>query len=107
MKSIHLSIHDKQQLYCSYMPFIVGGGLFVATDDVITIGETVSVDLELLDVKYSFNGRVIWVTPQDAVGRARPQGVGVQIPEQHTLICSEIETLLVALATEGLERFTF
>lgn len=107
MKTLLSNINDKRRLYQCYMPFIVGGGLFVETNEDVALGEEISLELTLFDARYSFNAVVVWLTPQDAVGRLRPQGVGVAIPEANQALAQEIETLLVALPADGLERFTF
>lgn len=107
MKELIVKIQDKVQLYQCYMPFVDGGGLFIPYDGQMAIGESIDVQLALLDANYRFNGIVIWKTPQAAVGRLRPAGVGVQVPEKSHAIVEEIETMLVAFSTDGIERFTF
>lgn len=40
---IHATIPDKETLYASYMPYVVGGGLFIPTKQPVKLGEEVFV----------------------------------------------------------------
>lgn len=85
---ISISIKDKQALYMAYMPFVVGGGLFVPTTREHELGDEVFLLVQLMGEidKSAITGRVVWVTPKGAQGN-RPQGVGVQFtgPEQEAI----------------------
>ncbi len=85
---ISISIKDKQALYMAYMPFVVGGGLFVPTTREHELGDEVFLLVQLMGEtdKSAITGRVVWITPKGAQGN-RPQGVGVQFtgPEQEAI----------------------
>jgi type IV pilus assembly protein PilZ len=76
---LSLSIKEKSALYAAYMPFIKGGGLFIPTNKTYKLGEEVYMLLTLMEdpAKIPVSGKVIWVTPQGAIG-GRMQGIGVQ-----------------------------
>jgi type IV pilus assembly protein PilZ len=76
---ISISIKDKQALYMAYMPFVVGGGLFVPTSREYELGDEVFLLIQIMgeSEKSAIAGRVVWITPKGAQGN-RPQGVGVQ-----------------------------
>ena len=85
---ISIAIKDKQALYMAYMPFVVGGGLFVPTTRDYNLGDEVFLLVQLMGEteKTAIAGRVVWITPKGAQGN-RPQGVGVQFTgsEQDTI----------------------
>ncbi|MBY6205827.1 PilZ domain-containing protein [Halomonas denitrificans] len=68
------SIDDKQELYRCYMPFLNGGGLFIATKKRFRLGDEVLVLLTLMDEeRMAIPGRVAWLSSQSSGA-----GVGVQ-----------------------------
>ncbi len=75
---IQLAIREKAALYAAYMPFLEGGGLFVPTTRVASLGDELYLILSLVDDpnKLSVTGKVVWMTPASATGRQ--QGIGVQ-----------------------------
>ncbi|MFL9610029.1 PilZ domain-containing protein [Methylobacillus sp. Pita2] len=79
---LSLAIKEKAALYAAYMPFILGGGLFIPTNKSFHIGDEVFMLLSLLDNpdKLKVAGRVVWISPV-AHGN-RPQGIGVQLSEK-------------------------
>lgn len=83
-------------LYSAYMPFIKGGGLFVRTQTLYTLGTNIPLSVQLLSEPtiYEFEGQVVWITPKGAQGN-KPMGVGVQCLGERGRACSSaIETLL-------------
>ncbi len=76
---LSLSIKDKGALYNAYMPFVIGGGLFVPTAKRYQLGDEVFLLLSLMTDKdrLPVAGKVIWVTPPGAQGN-RTAGIGVQ-----------------------------
>ena len=95
---ISISIKDKQALYMAYMPFVVGGGLFVPTSRAFSLGDEVFLLVQLMGEtdKTAIAGRVVWITPKGAQGN-RPQGVGVQFTgAEQEVIRARIESQLGA-----------
>lgn len=88
---------DKAQLYSAYMPFLKGGGVFVATPRRYFLGDEVFLLLTLPESteRHPVAGKVVWVTPAGAQGN-RTAGIGVQFPEtpEGDAIRTKIETLL-------------
>ncbi len=78
-KTLQYTINNPLELNLSYMPFLVGGGLFVPTAEVFALGDKVTVDLLLAssNQNLTFEGKVVWVTPKGALHHVLP-GVGVQ-----------------------------
>lgn len=72
-------INDPLELNLSYMPFIEGGGIFIPTMDFYALGDLVTVHLQLPGKKDKIviEGKVVWVTPQNALHHVLP-GIGVQ-----------------------------
>lgn len=87
------SIKDPVELNLSYMPFINDGGLFIPTDQFYPLGTKVNVDLFLPGYKESLKieGKVIWVTPPNALYQVIC-GIGVQfIGTQASAVRAQIE----------------
>ncbi|MAT52349.1 MAG: pilus assembly protein PilZ [Porticoccaceae bacterium] len=97
---IKLSIGDVNALYDAYMPFVLGGGLFVPTGKSYTLGDEVFLLLDLFDEPevIPLAGRVVWVTPKDVVTNRKP-GIGIQLNPEHADLVGKIETLLAGLLT--------
>ncbi len=74
-----LHMKNKDSLYKAYMPFIEGGGLFIPTVKIFSLGQSIGLKLKLLDEsnEYKVNCKVVWVTPETSHGRWKP-GVGIQ-----------------------------
>ncbi|MBB72506.1 MAG: pilus assembly protein PilZ [Legionellales bacterium] len=91
-----INLKGKDDLYHAYMPYIMGGGLFIQTEKIYTLGDEVFILLKLMDdpEKYTIAGRIVWITPKAAQG-GRPAGIGVQFVGEDTQdIRNKIETLL-------------
>lgn len=72
------SIDDKQELYRCYMPFLIGGGLFIPTRKRFRLGDEVLVLLTMMDEeRMAIPGRVAWLSPQSG-SQGAGAGVGVQ-----------------------------
>ena len=91
---LSLTIKDKAVLYAAYMPFIIGGGLFIPTQKQFAMHDEVFMLLSLMgeSEKIPVSGKVIWITPSGAHGN-RVAGIGVQFNEQDELR-NKIETYL-------------
>ncbi len=95
---LSLAIKEKAALYAAYMPWVVGGGLFVPTTRPAQIGDDVYVILSLMDdpAKMSIQGKVVWISPTSTAGRQ--QGIGLQFnkSEASEQARAKIENLLGA-----------
>jgi type IV pilus assembly protein PilZ len=91
---------DKKELYEAYMPFVINGGLFVATKKTYHLGDEVSLLLQLWNEpeKISLTGKVVWITPSCAQG-GRDAGVGIQfnLDENAKILHQKIETALAGM----------
>ncbi|AJQ95327.1 PilZ domain-containing protein [Gynuella sunshinyii] len=99
---LSLTMKDKAVLYAAYMPFIIGGGLFIATNKKFSLGDDVFLLLNLMEEpeKIPVAGKVIWITPRGAQGN-RATGIGVQFDKKSSLAKDKIETYLAgALSSE-------
>lgn len=78
-KTLSLHLKDASELQQAFMPFIVQGGLFVATLDDYDLGDRVRLKLQLLresEISH-IDGTVIWITPPHAQDN-REAGIGLQ-----------------------------
>lgn len=92
---LNLTIKDKAVLYSAYMPFVQGGGLFIASKKSYKIGEEIFLLLTLMDElePIPVAGKIVWITPMGAQG-TRPTGVGIQFNGDGDTIKNKIETYL-------------
>ncbi len=95
---INYVMRDALECNLSYMPFINDGGLFVPTINTYSLGDRVVVDLQLPGKQNSvrIEGKVIWITPRNALHHVLP-GIGIQFTGANTkeirsLIESHIDT---------------
>lgn len=89
-------INDPVELNLSYMPFINGGGLFVPTPRVFSLGEKVLIDLKLPGKTETsrIEGKIVWMTPANALHHVLP-GIGIQfIGADALVIRNQIEANL-------------
>jgi type IV pilus assembly protein PilZ len=101
---LSLTIKDKAVLYAAYMPFILGGGLFIPTSKQYQLGEEVFMLLKLMEEpeKIPVAGKVIWVTPKGTQGN-KVSGIGVQFTGDETMAKDKVETYLAgALSSDRL-----
>ena len=98
-----VSIKDKGTLYAAYMPFVINGGLFIATNRDYEMGQEVFLLLNLMEEteRLPIVGKVIWKTPPGS-GGYRSSGIGVQFSDQDGGTArNKIETYLAgALASD-------
>lgn len=96
-------IKDPVELNLSYMPFIKEGGLFVPTPQVYNLGDRIALDLQLPGKKEALRieGKVIWITPRNALHHVLP-GIGIQfIGSNAQSIRGQIENQLVPAIEVG------
>lgn len=77
---INYQIADEAALYASYMPFIMGGAIFVESQRQFSLGDDVFVALQLPDSpeRIPLSGKVVWVNYRSQ-GPNRPAGFAVQL----------------------------
>ena len=94
--AIVLALKDQQALQQSYMPFIKGGGIFIATEKPYFLGQTIILDIKLLNELeyYRLSGKVVWITPNCAHG-ARIPGIGIQLLDDQ--LNAKIHTYLASI----------
>lgn len=96
---LNCSFTSEASLYLAYMPFIKGGGLFIRTNHLYSLGEAVELSVRLINEHepYSLDGSVVWVTPKGAQGN-KPPGIGVQLlGENSRYLRNKIETYLAGM----------
>ena len=96
---LYLELNTTTELYTSYLPFIKGSGLFIATEKSYQLGEEIFLLVKLMGEaeKYSVAAKIVWITPFGAQGRRRA-GIGVQfIHGQAEQIRNKIETYLAGI----------
>ena len=96
---MQLALKEKGALHAAYIPWLIGGGVFVATPREFRLGDDVYLLLSLPEdpQRYPLAGKVAWVTPARAAS-GRPQGIGVRFPadEKSGQLKAKIEQLLGA-----------
>lgn len=97
------TITDPLELNLSYMPFIKEGGMFIPTNQNFALGDEVLLMLQLPGKKDPMKiiGRVVWVTPKNALHHVS-SGVGIQfIGDNAKAIKNEVELGLDATIEVG------
>lgn len=92
---INYPIKDSHDLYASYMPFVLGGGLFVPSNRSFPIGEDVFVVVTLPESseRIPVSGKVIWSHHRSH--GTRPAGFGLQLAgDDGKRLRDQIEKLL-------------
>jgi type IV pilus assembly protein PilZ len=99
---LSFALKDKNALYTAYMPFVINGGIFIATTREYEIGAEVFMLLNLMaeTERLPINGKVVWKTPEGSDGY-RLAGIGVQFSADDIAVKNKIETYLAgALESE-------
>jgi type IV pilus assembly protein PilZ len=98
---ITVALRTKAELYQAWMPFIRGGGLFVASTRAHDLGDEVFLVLTLMHdpTKITIRGTVVWLNPANASG-ARPQGFGVGLENEP--VAEELRKLIETLLAGAL-----
>ena len=98
---LSLTIKDRQALFGAYMPFVQGGGLFVQSSKLFSLGDEVFLLLTIMELeeRLPIPGKVVWITPRGSQGN-RKAGIGVQFADTpdgahaRTVIESHLANLL-------------
>jgi type IV pilus assembly protein PilZ len=96
---LNCSFATEACLYLAYMPFVKGGGIFIRTNHIYSLGEELELSLKLINEQepYQINAKIIWITPKGAQGN-KPAGIGVQfIGENSRYLRNKIETYLAGM----------
>lgn len=96
---IQYDFTSADELYSAYMPFLVFGGVFIATKESFSLGEEVVLDMKFMEEpeRIIISGAVAWITPVGAAG-GKPAGIGVQFEEENSaLVINKIETYLAGM----------
>lgn len=80
-----LQVKDKPALYAAYMPFVIGGGLFIPTNREFAMGQEVFILLHIMEEsdRLPIAGKVVWKTPPNSEAH-RISGIGVQFNTKDT-----------------------
>ena len=96
---ISCSFSDEATLYLAYMPFLIGGGLFIRKKNSYILGTVVSLSIQLFTEPspYFIDAKVVWITPNGAQGN-KPVGIGVQFRGENSRnVSNKIETYLAGM----------
>lgn len=105
---LQVNITDINVLQASYMPHITGGGLFVPSTQVFSLGEDIFVlaNLPGQNQKTPLTGKVIWVNL--VATETKPQGFGIQLTgEKGRAYQEEAEKLLGNRLYSSTSSYTF
>src|SRR5438067_12644668 len=82
---LSLDIRERAALYAAYMPFLRGGGIFIPTSRLYTLGEDVFMLLSLMDEpnRIAVQGKVVWIAREGVQGN-RTKGSGVRFTQDET-----------------------
>ena len=106
--TLSISITDKNALYAAYMPFVINGGLFIASNLPYEMGQEVSLLLTLMDEiePLAISGKIIWTTPPHS-DNYRPSGKGIQFSKNdNSNVRNKIETYLAGTLMSDRSTFT-
>ena len=98
--TLEVVIKDTAALYEAYMPYLKNGGLFVATEKDIVLGQRETLLLGLMGDPeiLRISGKTVWCTPKGAEG-SRQAGIGVEFPEDGIGVNSKIRDYLANTLT--------
>ncbi len=104
---IQVNIADRATLLASYMPYVIGGGLFVPSKNPVKMGDEVFVLAGLPEQaqKTPLTGKVIWISQKQ--NGIKPQGFAIQlIGEKGIYYKMEVEKLLAGSLSLDRPNFT-
>ena len=104
---IQANMPDKESLQASYMPYILGGGLFVTSQQVVNLGDELLVITSLPNQtqKFPVTGKVIWISPKRH--GMKPQGFAIQLAgDKGVQFRNEAERLLAGSLNADKPTFT-
>lgn len=99
-EAVICSFLDENSLFMAYMPFLKGGGLFVRTHANYSLGDQVSLTINLLNEPEALTvaAVVVWITPRGAQSN-KPAGIGLQFQTDDSShhLTNKIETYLAGM----------
>lgn len=103
---LHWQAFDRETLHKIYMPFVEGGGFFIATDKDYRLGDRVHFIATLLDEPETavLAATVIWSASH--YGLQYQRGIGVQLTDQAAALSSKVEAYLAANISSNNPTFT-
>lgn len=104
---IQVNINDRATLQASYMPYILGGGLFVPSKNSVKMGDEVFVlaGLPEQSQKIPLTGKVVWISQKQ--NGIKPQGFAIQLSgEKGIYYKMEAEKLLAGSMSLDRPSFT-
>ena len=104
---IQVNINDRATLQASYMPYILGGGLFVPSKNPVKMGDEVFVlaGLHEQSQKIPLTGKVVWISQKQ--NGIKPQGFAIQLSgEKGIYYKMEAEKLLAGSMSLDRPSFT-
>lgn len=104
---IQANLPDKDSLQASYMPYVLGGGLFVPSQQHVNLGQELLVIASLpnMSQKFPVTGKVIWISPKRH--GMKPQGFAIQLSgEKGVAFRNEAERLLAGSFNAEKPTFT-
>ena len=104
---IQVNINDRATLQASYMPYILGGGLFVPSKQAVKMGDEVFVlaGLPEQSQKVPLTGKVVWISQKQ--NGIKPHGFAIQLSgEKGTYYKMEAEKMLAGSMSLDRPNFT-
>lgn len=104
---LNLVIPDIPTLLSSYMPFVLGGGVFISSNKPVALGQEVFVVVTLpgSSERYPVTGKVVWYHHRSQ--GMRPAGFGVQLTgDEGGRLRNDIEKLLAGQPAQDRPTFT-
>ncbi|TXI81475.1 MAG: pilus assembly protein [Crocinitomicaceae bacterium] len=104
---IQANFSDKVNLQACYMPYIAGGGIFIASKQQVVLGQELLVIASLPEhtAKFPITGKVIWISPKQ--NGIKPQGFAIQLAgEKGVVFRNEAERLLAGSLNAEKQTFT-
>src|SRR5690606_4946847 len=104
---IQANIPDIETLFASYMPYVVGGGLFIPSTQLVTVSEEVFVLTTLPEQtqKVPLTGKVIWVSQKQ--NGIKPQGFGIQLTgEKGVFVKNAADRVVAGLNADVRKSYT-
>ncbi len=93
---IEVTIKNSTELFQTYMPFIINGGVFIVTNKNFKMGQILSLKIKIVD-EINFTtilSKIIWITPPKTENH-KLTGIGVQfMKEDNGATKSKIESIL-------------
>jgi len=99
---------DLNALKNAFMPFVQDGGIFIPTDKIFHLNDSVKITVILPQTKQSFkfSGEVIWIMPKSAHNITQP-GIGIQCRHDEGEVFKKVVLeLLAAVKDEGAQTDT-